>query len=100
MECRCRGRVAHQCASPAQLLLPLRQPCRGCCAIMPRETSVSRSGARQALRKVGIWLQPRRVGFQALSAGCIVNAKKFVDRCVKNFTLFCVILTLGGLLRV
>src|SRR5438477_8270935 len=32
MEYRCRGRVAHRYASPAQLLLPLRQPCRECCA--------------------------------------------------------------------
>jgi hypothetical protein len=42
---------------------------------------------RQALTKVGIWFQPRRIGFQALSAGCIVNAKKFVDRGMKNFAL-------------
>jgi hypothetical protein len=47
----------------------------------------NRSGARQALTKVGIWFQPRRVGFQALSAGGIVNAKKFVDRGMENFAL-------------
>jgi hypothetical protein len=44
-------------------------------------------GGRPALTKVRIWFQPRRIRLQALSAGCIVNAKKFVDREMKNFAL-------------
>src|SRR4030095_4945430 len=44
MECRSRGQVAHRCASPAHLLLPLRQPCREWCCIRLRETRTTEAG--------------------------------------------------------